>query len=169
MPPRRPYLAYGSNLHPARLRARLGPIEVLGAAVLEGRRLSFDKLGTDASGKCTVHPDPAGTLHGALFVLTPAQRATLDGIEGVGAGYTVERVTVDQAGATLEAFTYVAQATHLRPGLAPFGWYRGLVEAGTVFHGFPADYLEAIRAVATVEDPDARRRRRNAALLRSWR
>lgn len=157
------YFAYGSNLHPGRLIARLGDLEERGAAVLPDHRLTFDKFGGDTSGKCTIQPSPGHTVHGALYGITADQRAVLDVIEG--ARYAVRPVRVRAADTVLDAFTYVALAEHTRPGLAPFDWYRELVVRGALHHGFPAAYVAALRAVAAVPDPDPDRAALNAALL----
>ena len=46
------YFAYGSNLHPERLRERVPSAESLGVARLEAHVLRFHKRGRDGSGKC---------------------------------------------------------------------------------------------------------------------
>lgn len=159
----RAYFAYGSNLHPGRLIARLGDLAVRSAVVLPDHRLTFDKVGGDTSGKCTIVPTPGHTVHGALYGITAEQQAVLDVIEGDR--YAVRPIRVRIADADLDAFTYVALAEHTRPGLAPFDWYRELVVRGARHHGFPADYVAALRAVAAVPDPDPDRAALNAALL----
>ncbi len=159
----RAYFAYGSNLHPGRLIARLGDLAVRGAAALPDFRLTFDKVGGDTSGKCTIEPAPGHTVHGALYGITAAQQAVLDVIEGDR--YAVRPVRVRTPDGELDAFTYVALAEHTRPGLAPFDWYRELVVRGARHHGFPAEYVASLRAVPAVPDPDPNRAALNAALL----
>ena len=56
-------------------------------------------------------------------------------------------------------FTYVGAATHYRPDLDPFDWYKAMVLRGCAFNRFPEDYVNAFRAVSAVPDPDEGRRR----------
>ena len=81
------YLAYGSNLTPARLSARVGNLDVLGTVPLPGYRLEFSKRGADGSGKCTLIAAPGSHAWGAIYRIADGAKATLDKIEGLGHGY----------------------------------------------------------------------------------
>jgi hypothetical protein len=105
---------------------------------------------------------PGALAWGAVYRLPPTARATLDRIEGAGRGYRVE--TMDLAGHG-RCWLYRAEDDAIDPTLVPFDWYHALVLAGARHHGFPADYLAAIAAVATRVDDDALRRRQHFALL----
>jgi len=48
------YFAYGSNLHPLRLQARLSSAQLIGTTILPGYALKFHKLGHCLSGKCNI-------------------------------------------------------------------------------------------------------------------
>lgn len=155
------YFAYGSNLHPARLAARLASPRLLGAARLDEHVLRFHKRGRDGSGKCSIEPGD-GCVHGALYALEAADKRALDRIEGVGAGYASTFVELPGAGAVS---TYVAMADAIDDTLLPFDWYLGLVVAGARFQRFPQAYLRALASVATRPDPDAARAGEHARLL----
>ena len=155
------YFAYGSNLHPARLGARLTAPRLLGIARLDAHVLRFHKRGRDGSGKCSIAPG-RGCVHGALYALDVADKQALDRIEGVGAGYA--SIDVELAGNGV-ASTYVAMADAIDDSLEPFDWYLALVIAGARFQGFPADYLAALGAVSARPDPDPARAREHARLL----
>lgn len=161
------YLAYGSNLHPTRLRERVPSAALHGPAVLVGHVLRFHKRGRDRSGKCDAYATgrTADVVHGALYRLAPADVETLHDIEGVGRGYDLHAVRVRAGNATLDAFTYRANAAWIDDALAPWDWYKTLVVAGARRHGFPEDYVRAIDAVASVADPDAARAAAHAGLL----
>lgn len=45
-------LAYGSNLHPLRLRKRVSTANLIGIVEMQGYQLAFHKRSTDESGKC---------------------------------------------------------------------------------------------------------------------
>jgi len=73
-------------------------------------------------------------------------------VEGLGNGYCEKEIYVPGYGA---CFVYVAQQTHIDVSLKPFGWYKQLVIHGCVYHQFPAEYVETIRQIPHVDDPDS--------------
>jgi len=160
------YLAYGSNLHPARLRERVPSARLLGTVELRRRALRFSKRSVDGSGKCTIGPGRSSqSVYAAVYRIDPRQRRTLDRVEGLGAGYAEKRGTVTVAGQVIEAFYYVATADWLDESLQPYHWYKALVLAGARYHGFPPQYIAALEQVDAVDDPDRERRALNARLL----
>lgn len=159
------YFAYGSNLHPARMAARLAAPQLLDAIALPGWTRVFDKRGRDGSAKCTIVPAAEG-VHGALYALTPADKARLDAIEGLGTGYDELRLDLPSIGA---ASTYVARAEARASGLAIFDWYRDLVLAGALYLQFPAAEIARLAALPTVPDPDPARAALHARLLAACR
>ena len=114
------YFAYGSNLHPARLAARVGRVPVVGTGVCAGRRLAFHKVGQDGTGKCDVPRVAEARVYGALYELGPAEWRQLDGIEGLGAGYEREVVSVLTEGSEVEAGLPPIQWTVYLGGLLKF-------------------------------------------------
>jgi gamma-glutamylcyclotransferase len=151
------YAAYGSNLHPQRLRERIKSATLRGTAFLGRYTLRFHKRGQDDSAKCGISECGQG-LHVAIYEMDEADRRVLDGIEGVGKGYEVDEVGVPGFG---QCFTYVASSTHIDHLLQPFDWYREMVLLGCLRHAFPASYCERIAALPVIEDPDPARRERN--------
>lgn len=156
------YIAYGSNLLPARLRARLQSIRVLGTVALPGWQLHFHKLGADGSGKCNLLETPGGIAYGAVYELSLDAKARLDEIEGLGKGYRDAVLTLADHG---DAHVYLAEPAHIDDTLTPYDWYHAFVLAGGRHHGFPARYLERIAAVRVVIDPNERRRGVNQGIL----
>lgn len=162
------YFAYGSNMLEARLRERLPQVRCIGPGRLRGWRLRFDKRGgKDGSGKCHIArcDDTDACVWGVLYRMTPDERVELDRIEGVGGGYSVDWAMVEQvpSGAPVEAFYYAANPAWVDAALVPYDWYRGLVLAGAIEHGFPPDYVASLRAVACRRDDDT------ARAARAWR
>lgn len=145
------YFAYGSNLHPARLSARVGELSLQAVGMLAGRELVFHKRGLDGSGKCHVQ-EGAGEVYGAVYDLEGRALERLDHFEGPG--YERVLVEVETTDGPLEAFTYLARPTYLDQQMLPFVWYRSLVVAGAVHHGFPAAYVEQLASVGATRDPD---------------
>ena len=162
------YLAYGSNLHPLRLARRTPSCRLLGRASLPGFALRFHKRSdVDGSAKADAcyTGRPRDQVHGVVYQLAAEEFPVLDRIEGLGSGYRLCTVEVSWGGASLEAFLYRAEDGHVSPELRPFQWYRDLVWRGASYHGMPAEYVESIRRVPAVADPEAGRARRHADLL----
>ena len=153
------YAAYGSNLHPARLRTRVPSAELLGTAVVAGKRFAFHKRGRDGSGKATLI-NARGNVHVAVYAIGASDKTRLDRFEG--AGYGVEELDLAGYG---EGFVYDARDSHIDESLKPFSWYTELVIAGCRYHEFPDSYVESIGAVEALEDPDAARHRRELGVL----
>ncbi len=161
------YFAYGSNLHPERLGRRLGrSLLPECGAVLVGYSLRFHKRSfKDGSGKCNAFKtsDPFNVVHGAIYRLSRDEKSKLDICEGLGFGYNEADVAVrismpgKGAGAYERAVAYVAAPSHIDTTLSAYDWYRGYVLSGAVYHGFPEGYIEQIKRVRTVCDPDRAR------------
>jgi hypothetical protein len=161
------YLAYGSNLLTARLRARTPSAHPLGVVSITGYSLRFHKIGTDGSAKCDAFrtDDPRDLLWGVVYGMDPAEQPILDRIEGVGSGYALETMRLTLGGRPIEAFTYLVEPGYIDADLRPFHWYKQFVYAGALEHGFAPDYAERIAASASVEDPDRARADRNRQIL----
>lgn len=156
------YLAYGSNLHPRRLEARVGGVRFLGIACLPGWSLRFDKRGGDGSCKANLHAAP-GTeeiVYTAAYSLRPDQVGRLDVFEGCGRGYETLSMTISIGHERIEAFTYLAPSQWISKDLLPFDWYVDLIVCGARYHGFDQSYVRRIAGHPACEDPDHERARR---------
>lgn len=154
------YAAYGSNLHPGRLMRRVPSARWLGSASVPDLELRFHKRGKDGSGKCNVVAGD-GMVHVAVYEFEIVEKPLLDDIEGLGRGYESAAFTVSGFGT---CFTYAAASTHIDESLEPFEWYKRLVLLGCEFNGFPAAYVERIRATGHALDPEAARHDENMRL-----
>ena len=162
------YFACGSNLCSRRLCQRTPSASIVTVARLDSHVLKFHKVGfRDRSGKCNAYAtgQSSDTVWGAVFEIDPAEKARLDDAEGVGFGYMETKVRVESTGGMISAFTYVAVADAIRPDLRPYLWYKALVLAGATEHALSPDYIEAIRAVVAIQDPDEGRRASNEQIL----
>lgn len=155
------YLAYGSNLHPRRLAARIGRVEFLGVTQLPGWELRFDKRGGDGSAKANLHPAPGldCRAYAAVYAVDRRQAVLLDGFEGCGSGYETLEMTVAVDRRRLHGRIYLAPSQWIAAAMRPFDWYRALIVAGARYHGFDGGYIESIREVPSQPDPDVRRAR----------
>jgi gamma-glutamylcyclotransferase (GGCT)/AIG2-like uncharacterized protein YtfP len=159
------YFAYGSNMSFRRLQQRVPQVQRVDTAVLAGYRLCFHKIGQDGSAKCDAFFTGAADdlLHGVLYHIEQEEKQVLDRIEGLGAGYEEQEVSL-QAGSLggVSALTYVA--THIDASLQPFGWYKQHVLVGAREAGLPASYIDAIAAHPCRDDHDRRRHQRESAI-----
>ena len=151
------YAAYGSNLHPSRLRQRAASAVLLGTQYVAGFDLHFHKRGMDRSAKCNIL-GPGNGVFVAVYEIDAHDKQALDAIEGVGNGYTDGALHVPGFG---ECFTYQAEDTHIDDELAPYDWYKAMVVLGCAALSVPADYMARIQAVEAIPDPHVERRDEN--------
>lgn len=156
------YLAYGSNLFPPRLAARIPIRAESGTVLLPDRALAFTKRGRDGSAKCTLAAHPGAQAWAAVYRIDAADKPTLDAIEGVGRGYAVAWLDCPPHGA---CFVYLATADALVDDWRPYDWYKAYVMAGASYHALPAAYVAAIEAVPAVADLDQERAAMNFTLI----
>ncbi len=159
------YYAYGSNLHPERLRARIPSSRFICIAPLAGYQLRFHKRGEDQSAKCNAaHTgEKEHLVLGAVFNMKLSEKSLLDNIEGEG--YNAESVNIKVGNRFLEAFMYVAHEPFIDDGLSPFQWYKEFVYLGAGYHRFPDHYLQAISSVKAITDQDSERQSANELVL----
>lgn len=143
------YLAYGSNLHPLRLAARLSHCELIARVTIADRRLDFSKRGQDGSGKCTLTEQAGQTSFGALYQIPTDQIPLLDRIEG---GYQRLSIGLDIDGVQLQGFTYIAEPALVETSLIPFDWYLNLVSLGARYLGLPEDYQQQLANQMSQQD-----------------
>lgn len=139
------YFAYGSNMSRPRLEARVGVVDVVGCASLEGYRHAFSKRGADGSGKGNIERDPGAIVHGVVYQLDDRQFAALHPYEN---GYRMLEVdVVVRATVTaLRATTY--EALEPLPGLVPTLEYVAHYRNGIAEHRLPDDYAAIVLAQA---------------------
>ena len=150
------YAAYGSNLHPTRLRKRVPSARLLGSTHLDGYELRFNKVGwKDGSAKCNIVPSDE-RIYLAVFEILEAERVVLDRFEGLGSGYESVRIEIAGFGT---CSTYIADQGAVDEGLLPMDWYREMVLLGCLANDFPRFYLRSIETVSITEDSNEKRAR----------
>ncbi len=161
------YFAYGSNLHPERLRNRVPSAEFVEVAVYPDRALQFSKRSRDGSAKATVVPALGSRVFGATYRIDESEKPLLDRAEGLGQGYAEGWQSLPLSTGVVRSFHYIAASDYIDSTLRPYHWYKELVLAGARYHGLPDAYVAAIEAVESIADPDVVRRRRSERLLRA--
>jgi len=159
-PRRMRYAAYGSNLHPLRLQARVPSAQLLACVSVTNWQLVFHKRGQDGSGKCSISPAEQ-SVYFAVYEMEAVHKPALDKIEGLNKGYELTTVAIPGYG---DCFAYIASHTHTDERLKPFTWYKELVLAGVSYHRLPAAYCQIVESVAAVIDEDTVRHEQNMAL-----
>lgn len=163
------YLAYGSNLHPARLSSRVLSSRLIGALPLENYQLAFHKKSSDGSGKCFLLESPNSVVFSALYSLDSEEKPKLDEIEGLGKGYKAMSLCVEYLGETRDIFTYQAEQSHIDFSLKPYDWYKELALLGARYLKFPEYYLSLIESVESKTDDKASRAQSNLQLAEKLR
>lgn len=160
------YFAYGSNMSLPRLKERAPSAVRIGVFTLVEHSLRFHKVSKkDGSAKCDAlfTGNPNDYIVGALFEISDEDKGSLDRAEGLGNGYQKKRVLVnDSQDKAIEAVTYYA--TNTDPSLLPYSWYLYHVIYGAKETGVPADYLDAVSATKSKEDPDKERDARERSI-----
>jgi hypothetical protein len=160
------YFAYGSNMAPQRLQARVPSAEPLQRAQLAGHELRFHKHSrVDGSAKCDAccTGEAGHIVQGLLYRMDAAEKPFLDQCEGLGKGYEIKQVELLlEQGGSVRAFTYYA--TDIHPDLQPYQWYKEHVLRGARYAGLSEAYIRAIAAVEARADPDRSRHARELAI-----
>lgn len=157
------YFSYGSNMLSSRLRERCPSARPVGVAELPDHELRWHKRSKDNSGKCDVVACPGKHIIGVLYRIEDPDKKALDRAEGLGHGYEEIEAHVLHDGNNVTATAYQATATD--ESLTPYGWYKALVIAGAQEHGLPKDYVEQLKLVVSIDDPDRTRHDREFRLI----
>jgi len=146
--------AYGSNMHPERMLARVPAAVPRGRARLAGHRLVFNKRGRDGSAKANLAADPGARVWGVLWEMAAEALAELDPHEG---GYERVRMTAEaDGGCALEVEVYVS--ARLTDDPTPYDWYLEHVLRGARAHALPEEYVAWLEAVVARSDESAEER-----------
>lgn len=159
------YFAYGSNMSPRRLRARIPGARVEGTYTLSGHELRIHKVGRDGSAKADAWftGNPYHFIHGVLYTIDECEKVYLDRAEGLGNGYEEKSVVLyGQDGLPVKGFLYYA--TSIDSNLLPFDWYLEHIVRGAEFARLPGSYIGKLQSITTLADPDYIRRLRERAL-----
>ena len=161
------YFAYGSNMCLSRIRQRIPAAHPIGVAVLSGHVLRWHKKSNDGSGKCDAFATdvPADRVIGVVFEIPEADKALLDRVEGLDAGYDEKAAQVLLAdGESKEAVFYVAASSAIDASQIPYDWYKEHVERGARDFELPEAYRERIAATPSKPDPDTARAAKQRAI-----
>ena len=132
------YFAYGSNMKSERLKQRAPSATPKGTAYLPKKRLVFNKISTDGSGKANIVDDPKSRVWGVIFEVKKQEMDRLDKNE---TGYQRMNVNV-KMDKSVNAVTYVSLG--LDQDILPFDTYKTLVVDGAKEFELPLEYIVEI-------------------------
>lgn len=170
------YLAYGSNLHPGRLQARLGDVEVVGTCRLRDWRLVFNKRGEDDSAKANIeHTGRAeDVVWCVLYRLSPDVMPELDKYETRGHGYDRVEFRLEpscirpEPADAMSVQSYISPPEWQEDDWLPYDWYLELIRLGARYHGFPEGYRQVLDRQSSMPDPDVGRMRDRHRLVAAF-
>ncbi len=159
------YFTYGSNMLTARLCKRTPSAVFVKKGYIEKRRLTFNKVSVDGSGKCDIEESDnvSDRVYGVIFCISKEDKTALDRNEGAGKGYEECTVEVTTPEGAEKAITYIA--TRKEQLLQPYHWYKALVVCGALEHSLPTNYIEWLRTIPSKEDLNIERRVENEAII----
>jgi len=144
------YFAYGSNLSIGRLEERVGKVIRCGLATLENYQFSFNKKGSDGTGKANIMPDDSSHVEGAVYQLTGEQLQQLDRHEGAPRHYKRINVSLNFSGRKIEAITYVAQNRYISSrSLRPSDEYLSHILNGAAQNCLSSTMIQKIQNAAS--------------------
>lgn len=105
------YFAYGSNMNPARLEARIGAPRRALSGRLDGWRLCFDKRSSVAGvSHANVQPEAGAVVEGVLYeLLTFRQLLEMDPYEGHPQEYERRLMTIETPEGQRAGWVYIAR------------------------------------------------------------
>lgn len=147
------YVAYGSNLHIGQMTHRCPTAKVVGASVLNGRRLLF--RGGRGGAVATVEPYKGGSVPVLVWEIQPADEEALDRYEGYPFLYRKEKVKIMLEGKRRTAMVYImnteGRGGECRPLNQPGAGYYTTILDGYKAAGFDTEILRK----ATEDSVDA--------------
>ena len=156
--------AFGSNMHPDRLREKqLECIEKILATARRARlydwKFGFTKKAGDGSGKANIIQSDGDIVWGLLIELNPKNVRKMDDSEGVPRHYVRTedttyhplRVITDDEEAH-ECIAYIADTKKVElNGIPPTTQYLDYIVEGAIAHDIPSDYIDRIRNTPTFD------------------
>lgn len=135
------YFAYGSNMSSRRMKKRTPSAKFKGIACLPKKRLVFNKISKDGSGKANIVDDVKSNVWGVLYEIKKHEMDRLDKDE---AGY--QRITVHvKTDKLVNAITYISLG--LNDAMLPLDTYKKWVVEGAREYSLPPEYIAQLGSV----------------------
>jgi len=145
------YFAYGSNMLGSRMKSRCPSANVKFIARLSKYRLTFNKLGSDNTGKATIEYTGSNkdAVQGVVYDISAEDFEKLDMFEGVsGKHYERKSIRVrHRIGGRVRVQVYIASL--VQEGLKPSKEYLGFLTKGARYFNIPDEYVQYIKKIAS--------------------
>ena len=127
------YFAYGSNLNLDQMAHRCPTAKVVGAGILNGYKLVFNRV-------ASIEPDTSQSVPVGIWEIDEYCEASLDLYEGYPRLYRKEKVSVRFDGQKIEGMIYIMNSTGKQP---PNNTYFQTIQIGYRNIGLDEKYLSA--------------------------
>jgi len=139
----RRYFAYGANIDPDRMTARVRGVRAVGPATLDGYALEFTIRDRHwGGGVANIRPETGGRVWGMLWQGPDKAFSVLDTFRGDESSLRREMVTVDCADGPVEAFTF--RVHQIANFVRPTALYMSHLRRSMKRQGFPNEAFEAL-------------------------
>ena len=159
---------YGSNMNANRLRKRVPSAIKVTNAYLQAYKFICNKVSKkDGSAKANVTLSETNVVWGVLYEIDDHEKEALDIAEGLGSGYDETNLLfLDSDNNTHHAQIYIASLNSVNDNLKPYDWYKDFILSGATENDLPSGYIEGLRSIEFIVDPDEERRTENYRILR---
>ncbi len=139
----RRYFAYGANIDPERMAARVRGVRAVGPATLDGYQLEFTiRDRAWGGGVANIRPEQSGRVWGMVWQGPDKAFAVLDTFQGDASSLRRETVSVQTEDGLLEAFTF--RVHQIANFVRPTALYMSHLRRAMKVQGFPNEAFEAL-------------------------
>jgi cation transport regulator ChaC len=136
----------------SRIKSRTPSAKPIERAKIYGKRLAFNKLSKNGSGKANLVDDAKAETWGVIFEIEKKEMDSLDKRESGYQRMQVEVVSDD--GNLYVAETYIALG--LDDKLQPYNSYKTMILEGANEFGLPQIYIDGLTSVLSIPDPKSK-------------
>ena len=139
----RRYFAYGANIDPVRMAARVHGARAIGPATLDDYTLEFTIRDRDwGGGVANIRPETGARVWGMVWQAPNQAFAVLDTFRGDESSLRRETVTVSGVDGPIEAFTF--RVHQIANFVRPTALYMSHLRRAMKQQGFPNEAFEAL-------------------------
>ena len=141
------YFAYGSNMDKKRLFSRIGSVVKWDNGMVSSKKLYFNKLGQDGSGKANLIDQEDEKAYGVIYQVNEADLIKLDRFE-VGYERKTLEIQSDNNG-YVKAISYLAN--NLFDFIVPNKDYMNYIVLGAEENGLKQNYIDYLTSIPTID------------------
>lgn len=148
-----PYFAYGANMDEHHMHARVPGARTIGAARLDGYRLTFNLYSSEwEGGAANLEPEAGAHVWGVAWDVPDDELRGLDAFQGHPTFFRREEIVLDVAGARTTGWTY--RVAHLEHDyVRPTDAYLNTIYSAIRVHGLPPEAFDLVERAARPPRP----------------